>query len=233
MLLAPSCFATTGKMGKLRSLSTDEILAQLFYAKKIVRLSQGDQHLAKLPPISNIVFMGMGEPADNANAVRGAIDMMTQNEYFQLSSSRVTVSTVAPTPESFEQFVDSRCVLAWSVHAARDELRRKLVPTTCHTMVEIRQGLIDTLSRRRLRLVMIECALIDEVNDSLREANEMAEFVTHIMNEVPGSKLIVNLIPFNDVPGSEYRKPSFENVLAYKQRLQELGVYAHVRGTRG
>ena len=111
-------------MGKLRSLNTDEILVQMFYAQKIVRLSNNNNNnrnnsddykegkstvIIPLPPITNVVFMGMGEPADNAPSVRGAIDILTRNELFQLSASRVTVSTVAPTPDAFYEFVDSKC----------------------------------------------------------------------------------------------------------------------------
>jgi 23S rRNA (adenine2503-C2)-methyltransferase len=128
-------------------------------------------------------------------------------------------------------------VLAWSVHAVRDELRRQLVPTTKYTMVELRQGLIDTLKKRNLRTTMVEVALIDGVNDSMREADELANFVTEITTQVPGSKLICNLIPYNDIGGggsaSNFRKPSMERVLDFQKRLQELGVYTHVRGTRG
>jgi hypothetical protein len=114
-------FCATGKMGKLRSLTTDEILVQFFFAQKIVRLSNtnnnnnklhkddGSGAMIPLPPITNVVFMGMGEPADNAPSVRGAIDILTRNELFQLSASRVTVSTVAPCPDSFLEFVDSKC----------------------------------------------------------------------------------------------------------------------------
>lgn len=249
-------FCATGKMGKLRSLTTDEILAQMFFAQKIVRLSNtisNEQQLLSvvdgaddatitrgvtpLPPITNVVFMGMGEPADNAASVRGAIKILTQNELFQLSASRVTVSTVAPSPEAFHEFVDSKCVLAWSVHAVRDELRKQLVPTTKYTMVQLRQGLIDTLKQRSLRTTMVEVALIDGVNDSIREADELADFVKEITTQVPGSKLICNLIPYNDIGGggtaSSFRKPSMERVLEFQKRLLELGVYAHVRGTRG
>ena len=120
---------------------------------------------------------------------------------------------------------------------ARDDLRKKLVPTTKHTMAELRQGLIDALHKRQLRTVMIEVALIADVNDSQREADELADFVKYITNEVPGSKLICNLIPYNDigtdVTNNGYRKPSLERVLAFQRRLQEVGVYSHVRGTRG
>ena len=103
-------------------------------------------------------------------------------------------------------------------------------------MEELRQGLIDTLHKRNLRTVMIEVALIADVNDSLREADELADFVKYITNAVPRSKLICNLIPYNDI-GTEltkgYRKPSLEQVLAFQRRLQDVGVYSHVRGTRG
>ncbi len=259
-------FCATGKMGKLRSLTTDEILVQMFFAQKVVRLSNtgnkeqllssvvdetatgggsGDGDDAKrriavtpLPPITNVVFMGMGEPADNALSVRGAINILTRNELFHLSATRVTVSTVAPTPKAFYEFQDCRCVLAWSVHAVRDDLRKMLVPTTKYSMVELRQGFIDTLKQRSLRTAMIEIALIDEVNDSMREADELADFVGEITSQVPGCNIVCNLIPYNDIGGggtvsSLFRKPSMERVMAFQKRLQELGVYAHVRGTRG
>ena len=91
-----------------------------------------------------------------------------------------------------------------------------------------------------MRTCMVEVALMEGVNDSMREAEELAEFVLFITKEVVGSKLICNLIPFNDIGGDNgggglvaYRKPSMERVLAFQKRLVELGVCAHVRGTRG
>lgn len=249
-------FCATGKMGKLRSLTTDEILVQMFFAQKIVRLSTttttSNQPLLSvdgtevpvvpLPPITNVVFMGMGEPADNAASVRGAINILTRNELFHLSASRVTVSTIAPTPQAFHEFVDSKCVLAWSVHAVNDELRKQLVPNTKYTMVQLRQGFIETLQSRNLRTAMIEIALIDGVNDSIREAEELADFVSEITRQVSKCNIVCNLIPYNDIGGgggggttamSLFRKPSMERVYKFQKRLQELGVYAHVRGTRG
>merc|ERR1712003_491559 len=116
-------FCATGKMGKIRSLTPDEILAQMFFAKKICRWDG-------LPEISNVVFMGMGEPADNSEAVISAAEILTSVDLFQLSASKVTISTVAPSPDSFHQLSKAPCVLAWSVHAANDDLRKTLVPTT-------------------------------------------------------------------------------------------------------
>jgi 23S rRNA (adenine2503-C2)-methyltransferase len=219
-------FCATGRMGKLRSLSSDEILAQLFFAVQQCR-REG------LPPVSNVVFMGMGEPGDNVVNVKKAAQIMTTRELFQLSAQRVTISTVAPSPQTFMELADAPAVLAWSVHAARDELRRQLVPTTKYTMVELRQGLIDALLSRANRTTMLEIALMKGVNDSDREADELADFCREIMNQVPGCKLICNLIPFNDIGQERYEKPAMERVLGFQKRLQGQGICAHLRATRG
>jgi 23S rRNA (adenine2503-C2)-methyltransferase len=221
-------FCATGRMGKLRSLTSDEILAQMFFARKICRLYD-------LPAVSNVVFMGMGEPADNADSVIKAVEILTTRQLFQLSATKITVSTVAPTPDSFRQFAKAPCALAWSVHAANDELRRKLVPTTKHTMVELRQGLIDALLDRphNFRTTMLEIALMAGVNDSEKEADELAEFARVITDTVPGCKLIVNLIPFNDIGQTLYQTPKKEAVEAFMRRLWGCGVHAHIRVQRG
>jgi 23S rRNA (adenine2503-C2)-methyltransferase len=221
-------FCATGKMGKLRDLTSDEILAQMFFARKICRLYD-------LPAVSNVVFMGMGEPSDNAASVIKAVEILTTRQLFQLSATKITVSTVAPTPDSFRQFAKAPCALAWSVHAANDKLRRKLVPTTKYSMVELRQGLIDALLDRphNFRTTMLEIALMAGVNDSEKEADELAEFARVITDTVPGCKLIVNLIPFNDIGQDLYQKPSMEAVEAFMRRLWGNGVHAHIRATRG
>mmetsp|Transcript_3876 Transcript_3876/g.5600 ORF Transcript_3876/g.5600 Transcript_3876/m.5600 type:complete len:449 (-) Transcript_3876:75-1421(-) len=222
-------FCATGRMGRLRSLSSDEILSQMFFARKICRLEN-------LPEITNIVFMGMGEPADNAENVIQACKILTSRESFQLSASKVTVSTVAPDPSVFSKLSEASCVLAWSVHAARDDLRKRLVPTTKYTMDELRAGLIQALLDRPAnfkRTAMIEVALMSNVNDSLQEADELADFCRPIIEQVPGSKLIVNLIPFNDIGQEVYKKPTNEAVESFQQRLWHQGIYAHVRATRG
>lgn len=142
------------------------------------------------------------------------------------------------------KFVNTSCVLAWSVHAANDTLRKQLVPTTRYTMNELRQGLIDTLLLRPpnyLRTVMIEVALIDHLNDSMEHAEDMAHLVRGIVDAVPGCKIMVNVIPYNDINSQQlishkaklYRKPSMDRVVRYQKHLWSLGVYTHVRVTRG
>lgn len=164
-------FCATGKMGLPRNLSSDEILAQFFFARKICRLSNG-----KFPEVSNVVFMGMGEPTDNAAAVNSALRILTDVDHYHMAQPKVTVSTVGPDPDAFLKFSRSPCVLAWSVHAANDALRKELVPTTRHTMEELRQGLVKALLQRpaKLRATMLEVALIAGVNDGMTAADELA-----------------------------------------------------------
>lgn len=161
---------------------------------------------------------------------------------FLLSRQKVTVSTVAPTPAAFATFALAPCVLAWSVHAASDVRRRQLVPTTRYRMTELRQGLIEALRMRPIhfRTTMLEVALMDEINDTLEDAEDMAVFVRGLVDQVPGCKCMVNLIPYNEIQTTNqertkmtYRTPSRERVLAYQQRLWSHGIYTHVRVTRG
>jgi len=227
-------------MGKLRSLTSDEIVVQLYYANQIIRLMDLD-----LPQIDNIVFMGMGEPADNVDNVVRAARIFIDRQLFQLSQSKVTISTVAPTPESFRDLAQASVTLAWSVHAVNDKLRKSLVPTTKYTMQELRQGLVQALGTRTqqsLRTTMLEIALIDNVNDSPQDAQALAEFVKELVNEVaeldPTAKpvkLVVNLIPWNDIGNHPlgYQKPSVERVRAFQNILTDQDIYTFTRITRG
>mmetsp|Transcript_15732 Transcript_15732/g.32224 ORF Transcript_15732/g.32224 Transcript_15732/m.32224 type:complete len:512 (-) Transcript_15732:475-2010(-) len=244
-------FCSTGRMGKLRSLSTVEILAQMYWANKIYRLSLSEEESTnnnsssskKLYPIDNCVFMGMGEPADNAPAVVKAATMMADINLFRLAPRKITISTVAPNPGVFQELAEAPAVLAWSVHSSRDEIRRQLVPTTKHSMEELRDGLMETLRGRtkRLRNTMLEITLLDEINDSPEDAKHLADFCRSFYEgpaAIKGIKLTVNLIPWNDIsasfgPASGYRQPKMERVRAYQKILGENGVLCYVRTTRG
>jgi len=243
-------FCSTGRMGRLRSLTTAEILAQMYWANKIQRLLP-EQHedinkfenAIKLYPIDNCVFMGMGEPADNIPAVVKAATMMADGNLFQLAPRRITISTVAPNPGVFRELAEAPVVLAWSVHSSRDDIRRQLVPTTRHTMEELRDGLLKTLSKRskRLRNTMLEITLLDEINDSPEDAQHLADFCRPFIegpDAVKGIKLTVNLIPWNDIsasfgPASGYRQPKMDRLRAFQKVLGENGILCYVRTTRG
>ena len=224
-------------MGRLRSLSTEEIVVQLFYAAKVCRVVNSIVHpqIDALPTVDNIVFMGMGEPADNADAVVAAANAMADRRMFGLAQSKVTISTVAPDPTAFVTLGQAQTALAWSVHAVDDALRRSLVPTTKYTMEELKTGLVEALSSRsrKQRRTMLEVALIDGVNDSDEDADLLGAFAQSIMDEVAGSKAVVNLIPYNDISHPTYRTPSMERVLAFQKIITDHGVLCYVRTTRG
>ena len=221
-------FCATGRMGRLRSLTSDEILAQVWYAHKVCRVLD-------IPSVDNIVFMGMGEPADNAEEVVVAAESLADRQRYELAQSRITISTVAPNPKAFATLGKAPAALAWSVHASQDELRKKLVPTTKYSMEELRLGFVEALKARskKLRTTMLEIALIDGVNDGMEEADHLADFALKICKDVPGAKVVVNLIPYNSIDHPTYRKPTEEAVAAFQKRLMEKGVMVYVRTTRG
>ena len=226
-------FCSTGKMGLLRNLTSSEILIQLYYANKVCRLRN-------MHPIDNCVFMGMGEPADNIDEVVKAAGNIIDDYLFQLSPRRVTISTVAPTPQAFKELAKVPVVLAWSVHSSQDLKRQQLVPTTKYTMSELRQGLITALQDRskRLRNVMLEVTLIDHINDDVEDAEHLVEFCQPLLDEVNGIKLVINLIPWNDIsatsgPARTYRKPRMDRILRYQKVLIENGILSYIRTTRG
>ena len=240
-------------MGKLRSLTTDEILVQMYYASKVCRITGNivnqktnvDGKLSKnnsilaIPPVENVVFMGMGEPADNAEAVVRAVNILVDRSLFGLAQSKVTISTVAPDPTAFTTLGKAPAALAWSVHAVENSLRRQLVPTTKYSMEELRMGLVEALSSRsnKLRRTMLEVTLMEGVNDSDQDAERLSSFARSIMQDVIGSKIVVNLIPFNDIGHPTYRTPSIERVLDFQRKVMEYGngdgVLCYVRTTRG
>lgn len=102
-------------------------------------------------------------------------------------------------------------------------------------MVELRQGLIDALLKRSLKTTMLEVALIAGINDSIAAADELATFVQGIVDSVPGAKVMVNLIPYNESSDSRsgFRRPDYETVRSFQRRLWSAGIYTHVRTTRG
>ena len=181
--------------------------------------------LLRLPP----------NDSDNAANVVRAATVLTSQEQFGMAQRKVTISTVAPSPDAFLELGQANTTLAWSVHATIPELRKELVPTTKYSMEELRQGYLDALKRRpiKLRTTMLEVVLIDEVNDSVEDADHLAQFVQEMIDDVPGMKPMVNLIPFNDIGFQKFRKPKMEQVWAFQERLTSRGIKCFIRTTRG
>ena len=177
--------------------------------------------------------MGMGEPADNLAAVSRAVENMVHPFAFGLFRRHVCVSTVGPSPQHIRRLRPLPCRLAWSVHAADNDLRRLLVPTTRHTTAELRDAWAETLTERRDRGLMAEVTLIDGVNDDAKAADELYE----LLAPLPG-KTRINLIPYNanaglGAAGQLFTPSTPERVKAFQDRIIRRGVICTVRTARG
>jgi 23S rRNA (adenine2503-C2)-methyltransferase len=201
-------FCLTATMGLARNLEAHEIAAQLFLA---VRARE----------IRNVVFMGMGEPLDNAKAVRAALEVMIDG--FQIGPRHITVSTVAPTPKAVLGLKGWPARIAWSLHAADDELRARLIPTARHSVRELRDAFAE-ISRDRDAL-FVEVTLIGGVNDRPEDADAIAELFRGFPSEVR-----INLLPMNPIGTGDRASSRAAEVQA---RLRSAGFLCLLRRSRG
>jgi len=212
-------FCLTGRMGLRRNLDAGEIAGQ-------AALIRADQGLAGRP--FNVVFMGMGEPLHNYDAVLAAFRLLTDAEGPGLSRRRVTVSTVGLVP-AIERLAAEplRPRLAVSLNATTDALRDRLMPINRrHPIASLRRALLDFAGRTGDDFTF-EYVLLAGVNDT-------DEDVARLERLSAGLPVRVNLIPFNEVPGLlPYRAPRRERVLAIRDRLLERGRRASIRWSRG
>ena len=208
-------FCVTATMGLERGLTPGQIVGQ-------VTLAIREARIAGLPPVRNVVFMGMGEPLDNLDSVKKSIAVLCAPRALGLGPAHVTLSTVGTTPRAILQTRDLPVRLAWSLHAVDDAVRRKLIPTARHSTVELRQAFIERGSS-----LFVELAMMAGVNDALHHADELAEFLEPFSEPVR-----VNLLPMN--AGREGLTPSPESrVVAFRERMREHGWFCMIRRARG
>ena len=178
--------------------------------------------------ITNIVFMGMGEPLANFRAVMGAVRTLNAPWGMGISARRITISTVG-LPRAIERLAEEcelPVTLALSLHAPNDELRRALIPWAEYTSVEELLGACRKWFQKTGREITLEYTLLRGVNDRPRHAEELARVARTLRSSV-------NLIRYNEVGGLEFRRPRDEDVLAFQRILQERGVKARIRASRG
>lgn len=211
-------FCATGWSGYRRQLTTAEIVAQYRGARRYA-----EEH--GMGAITNVVFMGMGEPLMNRPAVMPALTLLNQS--YGLGARRITISTVGVVPgihelaERPEQFR-----LAVSLHAPNEELRRKLIPLEKkHPLPELMESL-DRFEAAGGRRITFEYVMIAGMNDALEHARELATLVRRFQSHV-------NLIPFNPIPGTDWRPSTPERLKAFAALLEEQGVPATIRSPRG
>ncbi|HXR23521.1 MAG TPA: 23S rRNA (adenine(2503)-C(2))-methyltransferase RlmN [Acidimicrobiales bacterium] len=208
-------FCATGQAGFDRQLSVGEIVEQVVEARR--------QALPRR--LSNVVFMGMGEPLANYDRTWSAVQLLHSN--LGISARHITLSTVGVVPGIRRLATEALPVnLAVSLHAARDELRDQIVPLNRRYPIAVLMGACGEYLAAKGRRLSFEWALIDGVNDAYRDASELAElaqpFAAH-----------VNLIPLNPTPGYATLGSPPHAVSAFRDWLRCLGVNATVRANRG
>jgi 23S rRNA (adenine(2503)-C(2))-methyltransferase len=210
-------FCATGTMGLKGDLTAGEIVEQLVHART-------------LAPIRNVVFMGMGEPLNNYNAVRPAVSMMTDGRYFGLRRSAVTVSTVGVIPRILQLADDLPGVsLALSLHAPNQELRKSIVPSAAAYKLDKLMAAIETYQQRTRQKVFLEYVMLRGVNDNPEQAHELGALLR-------GRNVVQNLIPWNPIysPTISFEAPGPERTLEFQRILrQEYGVPTTIRREKG
>jgi 23S rRNA (adenine2503-C2)-methyltransferase len=212
-------FCATGAMGWARDLSAGEMIEQVLYFARL--LQQEDQH------ITNIVYMGMGEPFLNFDAVLQSVAILTDPAGFGLGSRHVTISTSGVVP-AIERFtgLNLQVGLAVSLHASNDALRSRLVPLNRRYPLADLMRACRAYTERSHRRVSFEYTMLEGVNDQPEQAVELARLLRGMLTHV-------NLIPWNYVEGMAFRPAGREAIVDFRDTLASYGIPATIRDTRG
>ncbi|SFJ90549.1 23S rRNA (adenine2503-C2)-methyltransferase [Bosea sp. OK403] len=227
-------FCHTGTQRLVRNLTCEEIVAQLMVARD--RL--GDFPNRSKPDgafvpndggrfVSNIVFMGMGEPLYNFDGVRDAIDVISDNEGLSLGRRRITVSTSGVVPQIGPLGHEMGTMLAISLHAVRDELRNELVPLNKkYPIAELLEACRTYPGVSNAKRITFEYVMLKGVNDSDADARELVR----LLKGIPAK---INLIPFNPWPGTKYECSDWDRIERFSEIVFRAGYASPVRTPRG
>ncbi len=214
-------FCATAQQGFNRNLTAAEIVGQVWLANRELGYT-GEERI-----VTNVVFMGMGEPLANYRNVVPAIQVMLDDLGFDLSRRRVTLSTSGLAPQIRRLARDCNVALAVSLHAPNDELRDVLVPINRkHPIAELLDACWTYLDAQNGRSITFEYVMLDGVNDTDAHALELARLLR-------GRAAKVNLIPFNTFAGTRYRRSAPQTISRFRDLLNARGVIATTRRTRG
>lgn len=217
-----SCkFCATGYMDRKRNLNFDEIYDQVALLNRLCEKTNGKK-------ISNIVFMGMGEPLLNYKNVLKAIERITSPEGMAMSPKRITVST-AGVAKGIRQLGDDKIKfkLALSLHAANDQKRHEIMPINDSNNINTLVDALNYFYKQTGSEITFEYILFKNFNDSLKDADELIK----IYRRVPAD--LVNIIEYNPIEFAKFEKPSEERVMAFMEYLGKHRVNARLRKSRG
>jgi 23S rRNA (adenine2503-C2)-methyltransferase len=206
-------FCMTGKQGFQGNLATNEILNQF-------------RSMPEFRSLTNMVYMGMGEPLDNLNEVLKSLEILTSAWGYGWSPTRITVSTVGLIAGIKEFLEKSRCHLAVSLHSPFDEERRKLMPIQRTNTVEEVLDIIRKFEINSQRRVSFEYILFKGLNDTPRHIKELARILD-------GIKCRINIIRFHQIPGAQFQSPDLGTTINFKEALNAKGILTTIRASRG
>ena len=213
-------FCATARLKRMRNLEPAEIYDQVIAIDKESRLYYNH-------PLSNIVFMGMGEPLMNYNNVMKAIEMITSNEGLGMSPKRITVST-SGIPKMIKKMADDeqKLNLAVSLHSAIDEIRSKIMPfSESFPLADLRESL-EYWYRKTKSKISFEYVVWKGINDNKASVDALVKFCKYVPCKV-------NLIEYNPIDDGEFQQASEESINAYIKAMEATGIVVKVRRSRG
>ncbi|NIA19994.1 MAG: 23S rRNA (adenine(2503)-C(2))-methyltransferase RlmN [Xanthomonadaceae bacterium] len=211
-------FCVTGRQGFNRNLKVAEIVDQVIQVQK---------HADRLQRrISNIVFMGMGEPLDNFDALVKAIEILKYDDGLDFSSRRITVSTCGLVPQIGRLGALVDVCLAISLNATDDEIRSRLMPINRRYNLKTLLAACRQLPLKRSSRITFEYILLKDINDSLVDASRLVRLLKPLKSKI-------NLIPFNEHPDLPFQRPSEERISAFQAVLLASGLISIIRKSKG
>jgi len=212
-------FCASGQAGLVRGLRASEIVSQVYLAKRYLRPDE---------QLSNLVYMGMGEPLHHYEQTARSVRLLTHPDGLGMSPRRITISTVGLTPgiERLGRDFAGKIGLAVSVHAPNDEIRDKIIPMNRRYPVAALMHALRAYPLPKRRRITIEYTLIDGVNDAPSQARELATLLRGLPSKI-------NLIPMNPITASELQAPKAEAVRQFQDILANAGYSCFVRTRRG
>jgi len=213
-------FCATARLKRMRNLEPAEIYDQVIAIDKESRLYYNH-------PLSNIVFMGMGEPLMNYNNVMKAIEMITSNEGLGMSPKRITVST-SGVPKMIRKLADDevKFKLAVSLHSAIDEIRSRIMPfSASFPLIDLRESLEYWYKKTKTK-ISYEYVVWKDINDNKASIDALVKFCKYVPCKV-------NLIEYNPIDDGEFQQASQESIHAYIKALESSGIVVKVRRSRG
>ena len=215
-------FCATGAQGFNRNLTAAEIIGQVWFA---------NQHLPRRAngafAVTNIVFMGMGEPLANYRNLVPAVQLLLSDLTYGVSRRRVIVSTSGIVPHIDKLADECNVALAVSLHAPNNELRDQLVPINkIHPIEDLLAACWRYAAKHANRFITFEYVMLRGINDDIQQADELADLLR-------GKPAKVNLIPFNPFAGNAFTRSSADTIRAFQERLRQRDLIATTRKTRG